>query len=124
MAKYEGIRDSRGGERQQFRQALKRVLTRSSEVDVTAGLERMARKLVQAANKGEQWALLEIANRIDGKPAQTVDLNATLRPVDVSDQPMSIEQWTAAYVVDSTAEDVTEPAPVTAAIASEPSRDN
>ncbi len=118
MAKYEGIRDSRGGERQQFRQALKRVLTRSSEVDVTAGLERIAKKLVQAANKGEQWALLEIANRIDGKPAQTVDLNATLRPVDVSDEPMSIEEWTAAYVVDGQATEI-EPTPVPQLVKSE-----
>ncbi len=118
MAKYEGIRNSRGGERQQFRQALKRVLTRASEEDVTAGLERMARKLVQAANKGEQWALLEIANRIDGKPAQTVDLNATLRPVDVSDEPMSIEEWTAAYVVDGQATEV-QPTPVPKLVKSE-----
>ncbi len=101
-----GNRNSAGGERQQFRQALKRVLTRSSEVDVTAGLERMARKLVQAANKGEQWALIEIANRIDGKPAQTVDMTHSLRPVDVSAQPMSIEEWTAAYVIDGQATEI------------------
>ena len=118
MAKYEGIRNSRGGERQQFRQALKRVLTRSSEQDVTAGLERIAKKLLQAANKGEQWAILEIANRIDGKPAQTVDMTHSLRPVDVSATPMSVEQWAAAYVVDGQATEV-QPTPVPKLVKSE-----
>ena len=58
---------------------MKRILTRASEKDVTKGLERVAKKLLQAANKGESWAIQEIANRMDGKPVQAVDVNATVR---------------------------------------------
>lgn len=39
---------------------------------VEAGLDSLADQLVTAAKKGEQWALLEIGNRLDGKPAQVV----------------------------------------------------
>ena len=36
------------------------------------GLRGIADKLVKEAMKGEAWAIKEIADRLDGKPAQTI----------------------------------------------------
>ena len=36
-------------------------------------LRRIARKLMACAESGESWAIREIADRLDGKPHQTVD---------------------------------------------------
>lgn len=38
-------------------------------------LRRIANNLVKAAEESEQWAIKEIADRLDGKPSQTTDLN-------------------------------------------------
>ncbi len=103
-----GNRNSAGGDRQQFRQALKRVLTRESGDDVTSGLERIARKLVQAADDGESWAIREIIDRIDGKAVQSVDVQSTYRQVDISAEPMTVEAWKAAHCIDGEAIEVIE----------------
>lgn len=58
----------------------------------TARLNRIAEQLVQAAESGEQWAIKEVADRLDGKPAQTVD--ATIEQVD-SFASLTIEQLAA-----------------------------
>lgn len=55
----------------EFRQALKRVMARRSG-NVSAGLEKVAETLLDAADAKEQWALREIMDRIDGKPAQAI----------------------------------------------------
>lgn len=55
----------------EFRQALKRVMARRSG-NVSAGLEKIAEQLLDAADLKEQWALREIMDRIDGKPAQAI----------------------------------------------------
>lgn len=39
-------------------------------------LRNIAEKLVSAAEAGEQWAIKEVADRLDGKPAQTTELKA------------------------------------------------
>lgn len=52
-----------------FKAALKRALSRS-DGSVDAGLIRIANQLLKAANNGEAWALKEVMDRIDGKPAQ------------------------------------------------------
>lgn len=53
--------------------AITRALARVADGEgVEAGLDKLADQLVQAAQKGEQWALIEIGNRLDGKPAQSV----------------------------------------------------
>ena len=53
--------------------ALKRALARlSDEHTFDAGLDRMAEKVVKAAWDGDQWAITEIGNRIDGRPAQAL----------------------------------------------------
>ena len=55
-----------------YNSALKRALARSGKT-VDGGLNKVTDLLVKAANNGEQWAIKEIADRIDGRPSQTVD---------------------------------------------------
>ena len=56
-----------------WQNAITRALARVVEgAGVEAGLDRLADQLVQAAVRGEQWALIEIGNRLDGKPAQAL----------------------------------------------------
>jgi hypothetical protein len=51
-----------------FYDALRRVMAR----DDWKLLHAAAEKLGQAAADGEPWAIQEVANRFDGKPAQSV----------------------------------------------------
>lgn len=37
-------------------------------------LERIALKVLSAAEAGESWAVTEVANRLDGKPVQAVEV--------------------------------------------------
>ena len=37
-------------------------------------LERIAITVLKAAEEGEPWAVTEVANRLDGKPVQQLDL--------------------------------------------------
>jgi hypothetical protein len=56
--------------------AITRALAKvAAGAGVEAGLDTLAEKLVTAAAAGEQWALLEIGNRMDGKPAQAVSID-------------------------------------------------
>jgi hypothetical protein len=55
-----------------FEQAIKRALARATGESVDAGLDRGADQLVKAFIEGEQWAIKEVADRLDGKPAQTI----------------------------------------------------
>ena len=56
---------------QRFRHALKSALRRDS-----LALRKIADKLVALAVDGVPWAVQEVANRLDGKPAQTVQVDA------------------------------------------------
>jgi signal transduction histidine kinase len=56
----------------QFFDALNRVLKDGK--DSTARLRRIVGNLVSAAEDGEQWAIKEVADRLDGKPGQTTDV--------------------------------------------------
>ena len=51
--------------------AIKRALARRSGESVDKGLDALADKLVEAAAEGDQWALREIGDRMEGKAAQT-----------------------------------------------------
>ena len=53
-----------------YNSALKRALARSGK-SVDGGLNKVCDQLVKAAIAGEQWAIKEVADRIDGRPAQT-----------------------------------------------------
>ncbi len=52
--------------------AVRRAIARKANGDLSGGLDRLADKLVDAADAGEQWAVLELGNRLDGKPAQAI----------------------------------------------------
>ena len=55
--------------------AIKRALARTApegDRTVQAGLDRLADRLVEAAGNGDQWALREIGDRVEGKPAQVI----------------------------------------------------
>ncbi len=55
-----------------WQKAIERALSRASGADIDTGLDKAADMLVAAANIGEQWALRELGDRIDGKPAQVI----------------------------------------------------
>lgn len=56
-----------------FHDALKRALARSGG-SVDKGLNKVCDKLVDAALAGEQWAIKEVADRVEGKPAQSLSI--------------------------------------------------
>lgn len=59
------------------RESILRALARACG-SVSAGLDKTADVLVQAALNGDQWAWEQVANRIDGKPPQAVELSGSL----------------------------------------------
>ena len=59
---------ARGAE---FREAIRRALSRSAGT-VGKGLDKLCDQLIVAAAAGEQWAMQMVADRLDGKAAQTV----------------------------------------------------
>jgi hypothetical protein len=60
-----------------FADALHVALAEEDPVTRVRKLRRIADKLVDAALAGEAWAVKEVMDRIDGKPAQTADVNVT-----------------------------------------------
>jgi hypothetical protein len=52
--------------------AIKRAIARKAAGDLNNGLDSLADKLIAAAESGDQWALKELGDRIDGKPHQSV----------------------------------------------------
>jgi hypothetical protein len=66
-----------------WREAILRALARKSG-SVDAGLDAAADKLViLAVDDGDKWALEEIGNRLDGKPAQAIVGDDDAPPVNV-----------------------------------------
>lgn len=65
-----------------WQSAITRALAKAAEgAGVEAGLDKLAEKLVAAAAAGEQWALREVGDRMDGKPAQVIAGDDELPPV-------------------------------------------
>jgi hypothetical protein len=62
----------------EWRQALKRALSHKSGKTYREGLDEVAVKVVDAACSGDVPAWREIADRMDGKPAQSVSVDATV----------------------------------------------
>lgn len=77
MAAPKGNKNAAKGK--QFQDALRRALN----ADGREGLKNIATKLVDAAEAGEGWAIKEVADRLDGKPAQVV--------AGDSDQPLKMQ---------------------------------
>lgn len=50
------------------------ALKKRSQVDAHEALVELAEKLLAAAEKGDSWAIKELGDRIDGKPAQALTL--------------------------------------------------
>lgn len=46
-------------------------------------LRRIAEKLVEVAETGEQWAVKEVADRLDGKPAQAIVGDSGADPISL-----------------------------------------
>lgn len=55
--------------------AIKRALARRGEGDYRKGLDKLAEKVVDAAEEGDSKAWQDIADRFDGKPKQAVELS-------------------------------------------------
>lgn len=56
--------------------AITRALAKiANGAGVESGIDRLADQLITAALAGEQWALVEVANRLDGKPAQSLTVS-------------------------------------------------
>ena len=53
--------------------AIEQALEQKSKADGMEMLRMLATKLIEQAMEGEQWAMLEIGNRLDGKPAQAIE---------------------------------------------------
>lgn len=62
-----------------WEQALKRALARASNETVEKGLDLLADQVVKAALAREQWAVLEIGNRMDGKATEHIQGDYTHR---------------------------------------------
>jgi hypothetical protein len=58
-----------------WEQAIKRALARASGESVDKGLDKLADQLVAKAAEGDTWALREVGDRLDGKPAQATELS-------------------------------------------------
>lgn len=60
-----------------FKDALLLAVTEDSG-DGRPNLRVIAEKLVESAKAGEGWAIQQVADRIDGKPAQDVNIESTV----------------------------------------------
>lgn len=65
------VGNQNGAKGKQFLEAMRKALAKSGGT-VDKGVVKVAEKLVSAALDGEQWAIQEIGNRLDGKPAQAL----------------------------------------------------
>lgn len=44
-----------------------------------SSLDKIAQVVLEKAEAGEPWAVAEVTNRFDGKPAQSVDIEANVK---------------------------------------------
>lgn len=85
-----------------WQQALKLALSRKGG-NLTKGLEAVADQVVKKAYEGDWTAIQEIANRVDGKPAQqqivTGEDGGPVQIEEVNRPKLSKEEWLAAHGV-------------------------
>ncbi len=82
-----------------WRDAIRVAVTRDGDDKKTKRLLLLADKLVEAGLAGDISALREIGDRLDGKPAQTIDATinderSVIRSPEVSVTP---EDWTTSH---------------------------
>lgn len=58
----------------EWQQSLRRAMARKADGDFRITLDRIADRVVDSALDGDRESWQEIANRLDGKPAQSVDV--------------------------------------------------
>lgn len=65
--------------------ALRRALARYEDADVKTGeaLNHIASQYVRSAVNGDKEAIQELANRLDGKPAQSVAIDEESGPLTI-----------------------------------------
>jgi hypothetical protein len=68
----------------QWQMALERALDKRGAGDRRAALDDLAERLLQQAEAGEGWALKELGDRLDGKPAQAIVGDAGMDPVQTA----------------------------------------
>jgi hypothetical protein len=78
-----------------FRKALDAVIKRRGG---QAAIEEVVEALMVAATNGEQWAVREFFDRMEGKAHQSISTEneTTVRHL-ISDEPMSKDEWTKQY---------------------------
>lgn len=83
-----------------FLDALRLALNEEDGVTKKKRLRRIAEKLVEAAEQGEAWAIKEVMDRVDGKPAQTADISVTAdhKHTHVSEPLPETATWLAGIV--------------------------
>lgn len=78
MAESGGQKGNTNGRRAKvWSQAIERALKKRSKVDQSEALDILAEKLLTLCDDGNLQALQELGNRIEGKPAQSVDMTIT-----------------------------------------------
>ncbi len=92
--------NTNGAKGAQYNSALKRALARSGKT-VDGGLNKVCDQLVAAAIAGEQWAIKEVADRVDGKASQAINIggqeeNPLLVESSIRPQ-LTQEQWTKVF---------------------------
>lgn len=65
------------------RQALKRALARKSKETYREGLDLVMDEYVAAACDGHSWAIRDMIDRLDGKPAQAIEMSTPDGPLGV-----------------------------------------
>lgn len=68
----------------EWEQSLKRAMARKADGDFRKTLDCIAERVVAAALDGERDAWREIADRMDGKPAQAIVGDASMDPVQTA----------------------------------------
>ena len=68
-----------------------RALDRAIVQDDGKRIREAAEKLLDLASRGEQWAVKELADRLDGKAAQSIELSAdvTSRAATLTDDQLA-----------------------------------
>ena len=64
--------------------AIKRALARRSDT-VEGGLNYLADTFIEAVANGDAWAMKELGDRLEGRPAQTTVLEGGDKPVQVEE---------------------------------------
>ena len=65
----------------EYHRAVKRAMARAADGKYKLGINLVADQLVKAALDGEQWAIKEVGDRIDGKAKQQVTVTGEDGPL-------------------------------------------